>query len=123
MKHKEERHMKKHGLISMSLILVLCSLVGAQPIDPHPDGMSIYCDLGATQFCYELQPGFQSVTAYLMLTRASTDQPHVLAWEARLLVDGNPTVPVPAAWTLPGPSYHPGSGADYIAGTTSPPWP
>ncbi len=112
--------MKHRLLFLIVLSLAMCGPASAQ-IDPHPDGMSIYFDLGATQFCYELGPGYQPVTAYLMLTRPSTNQPAVLAWEARLEVDANPIVPLPVCWTYTHDGFGWDCGPDNIVGTTTPP--
>jgi hypothetical protein len=50
-----------------------------QPIDPSPDGIGIYFDETAREWCATATPGTQ-VMAYLCLTRAS-DNSGFLSWE------------------------------------------
>jgi|SaaInl4_150m_RNA_FD_contig_41_1016458_length_1529_multi_7_in_0_out_0_2 hypothetical protein len=114
--------MKKMLVFSVMAVLAFSSFALAVPADPDPDGMSVYFDLAATDFCAETVDGvYTPITAYLVVTNPSVDDLYILAWEAQLVVEGNPTVPIPSGWTLTTGAQNFGSGDDYIVGTTSPP--
>ncbi len=114
----------KKMMCAIAIIIVFASIVPASAqVNHRDDGMGIYFDLDATFFCYDYSPlqGLTEITAYLMLTRPSTPQPSVLAWEARLEIEGNPLIPIPASWIVIGEgATHYGSGPDYIVGVDVP---
>ncbi len=112
--------MKKMLVFSVMAVFAFSSLAIAQ-IDPDPDGMGIYFDTGATSFCIETTGAYQPITVYLMVTNQSVSEPSILAWEAKLIVEGNPTVAIPTGWTLTTGAQNFGTGNEYIVGTTLPP--
>ncbi len=73
------------------MALALVSVASAQ-LDPEPDGMGIYFDMGGTEVCYSTMAPFESVTAYLLLTNMSNPD-GIDSWEASLEVIGNPVAP------------------------------
>jgi hypothetical protein len=107
------------------LIILLATLALAESVraqaDPHPDGMSIYFDLEA--FCFETHtyPQYFPITAFLMLTNPTTTNSEVIAWEARLTIEGNPMIPIPPRWTVIGNEYQDGlTNPDYVESVNVP---
>jgi hypothetical protein len=113
--------MKKMLIFSVMAVLAFSSFAQAVPVDPDPDGMSVYFDMDATAFCIDTQPGYFPITAYLMVTNHSTELDYIVSWEAQLTVEGNPLVPIPSGWDLTAGAANYGSGDDYIVGTVAPP--
>lgn len=85
--------MKK--LLALLAIALIASSAMAQ-VDPDPDGMGVYFDMGGTVFETTTAAPFASVTAYLLITNPS-DSSGVSGWEALVSVMGSPVAP---SWTL-----------------------
>ena len=110
---------------TLTSLIIVASAAVAVPIDPDPDGMSIYFDTEATVYCLELddwEPAAgagPTITAYLMVTRADTPFPGIQAWEAHVEIHSNSLIPTHYLTLTPSMAdYHPGP-YDYIAGN----WP
>ena len=114
--------MKSYLFFSLVVIL-LAATATAQP-ELVQDGMGFFFDTEATTYCedYDPAPGYIQFTAYLVLINPSTDQPELIAWEARLEIEANPSVPVPSAWTVIGNNMFPSPcmGGDCIVGAIIP---
>ncbi len=87
----------------MVLMIVAFSTVAlAEPIDPDPDGMSVYFDTEGTVYCLEVddwEPAAGAgpeITAYLLVTRPDTPFPYIQAWEAHVEMHTNSHTPRPA---------------------------
>ncbi len=114
-------------LVTLAALFVAASAAVAEPIDPDPDGMSIYFDTDATVYCLELddwEPAAgagPTVTAYLIITRPFLPSPwfHTIqAWEAHLEIVTNSYTLPPTVWWLAGngmADYGPGVD-DYVIG-------
>ena len=111
-------------LFLVSLFVIgFCVPASAQPIDPDPDGMSIYFDTEGTIYCLEVddwEPAAgagPTVDAYLLVTRPDTPYPSIQAWVAHIEIETNSLAPYPAAvYLTPGMTdYHAGPD-DYIVG-------
>ena len=78
--------------------------------------MGIFFDEETTTYCvdYDSSQGYIVIPAYLLLTNASTDLPDMRAWEARLVVQGNSSIPT-STWNVVGDSSW-GHYQDYIIG-------
>lgn len=85
--------MKK--LLALLAIALIASSAMAQ-VDPDPDGVGVYFDLGGTTFEKNTVAPFESVTAYLLVTNPS-DPAGVAGWEMVINVAGGAVAP---AWTL-----------------------
>lgn len=70
------------AVLAVVLVGLAAAVAGAQPIDTSPDGVGIFFETGAREWCTTAAPGGQ-VAAYLCLTRAS-DTSGFLSWEARI---------------------------------------
>ena len=71
----------------------------AQPVDPDPDGMSIYFDTEGMSWCLEV-PSWEpalgagpAIDAYLLVTNPDTPYPSILAWEAHVEIISNSLIP------------------------------
>lgn len=69
-------------LLAVILVCTCAAAASAQPIDPQPNGIGIFFEPGAREYCATAVQGTQ-LTAYLCLTRAS-DNSGFLSWEARI---------------------------------------
>jgi len=104
-------------------MLVISVPVIAQPIDPDPDGMSIYFDTEGTIYCLELddwEPAAGAgpeITAYLLVTRPDTSFPFIGAWAAHIEIVTNSNTP-PTGWRLAGNGMadYDGDPDDYVVG-------
>ncbi len=115
-------------LLLILLTALLCSgLAGADPVDPNPDGMSIYIDEQATDFCIDDPPIYVAVPVYIVLTHPSTSDPHILSWEARVEFEGNATFGVGGEGYVQWDFFGYGVGLplteDLVVGTGDPPMP
>jgi hypothetical protein len=106
-------------LLHLLLLLLAASMVQADPIDPYADGIGIYFDSGATQFCKTWSGGM--VSAYLVLTNI-TEPSGVSGFECKLGYQ------VPAGSyllnaTLPPNAINADSAPGYLVGLATPlPW-
>jgi len=75
------------------VILLFPACAAAQPIDPDPDGMSVFLEYeGEMDYCMTMDDWFPApppagpgtITVFLLLTRPSTDQDVITNWEARV---------------------------------------
>ncbi len=108
-------------------VLALVCTAAAEPVDPHSDGMSIYFDEAAMEFCMGEPPTYVAVPMYLVITRPSASEPHVMSWEARVLTESNATYGVDgngqAQWTYYANAINLGDCVDMIVGCSSQPLP
>jgi hypothetical protein len=101
-------------------LAVLVALVGGgeatAQLDPYPDGLGLYYDADATEYCLLDASGL--VEIYLFLTRCS--QPSgISGWECHA------TYTIPAGdfevgWTLPAGSLNVSSAPDFAVGLATP---
>ncbi len=87
----------------------------AQPIDTSPDGIGIYFDEGAQQFCATATPGTQ-LAAYLCLTNAS-DTSDFLGWEASVQSSVSGTL---AAFAIRGDGANASAAPDFVVSYGTP---
>jgi hypothetical protein len=85
--------MKK--LLVLMAVVLLASGAMAQ-IDPDDNGMGVYFDTEGTVVCKTTAAPFESVNAYLLITRP-TDTAGVSGWEAAVTIGGAPVAP---SWAL-----------------------
>jgi hypothetical protein len=112
--------MRTLSILAAFIIIVCGGFASAEPIDPDPDGMSIYFDTEGTIYCLELddwEPAAGAgpeITAYLMVTRPDPPYPasYVQAWEAHMEIDTNSFLP-PLVYLTPGMSDYNGDPNDY----------
>jgi len=94
--NKDDAAMKTFLLLTFFTITISTHAI-AQPTDPVPDGINLYFDQGATEFCrYFTNAPFEAVTAYICMTRISAAS-GVSSWQATVTVDGDILVPT---WQL-----------------------
>jgi hypothetical protein len=110
------------SMLCSILIILMISSTSAAELDTVTDGMGIFFDTEASLHCLDYYPsqGVTTITAHMLLINPSTIQPTVLAWEARLEVAGNPTVPIPSSWVVIGGTGWGYGGPDYIEGVNVP---
>ncbi len=82
-------------LLVLLAVALLASSAMAQ-IDPDDNGIGVYFDTEGTLVCATTAVPFESVNAYLLITRP-TDTSGVSGWEATITVGGAPVAP---AWAL-----------------------
>ncbi len=85
-------------------------------VDPDPDGIGMYFDLEATQYCLDFSGG--QVFVYLLMTNCSQSS-GISGWEAHV------TYTVPAGdfetgWVLPTGSLNVSSAPDFVVGLGTP---
>ena len=116
--------MKPMTFMIVALFLILGVPGFADPIDPDPDGMSVYFDLEATTYALyvdDWEPAIgagPTIPAYLMITRPEPPYsfPGIQAWEAHIEIETNSYTP-PTGWLLTsGFSDFDGDPDDYLAG-------
>ena len=86
------------SLAALALLLAVSVAATAQ-IDPAPDGIGVYFDLGGMDHCIHTAAPYESVTAYLLITNPHPDIASILSWEAQVEVLGDVLAP---SWTLAG---------------------
>ena len=111
--------MKKLILLLGVASLWASNIALADPVDPYPDGIGIYFDTDATQYCTDWSGGM--IQAYVVLT-SITEPSGVSGFECRLEID------VPAGsylfgYTLPPGSINVDSAPSFMVGMSTPlPW-
>ena len=102
------------------ILLILGSLAVAQPLDPHPDGMSVYFDYGGTDYCLNVDDWVPAIGAgptvviYLLLTRPDTPLPYVQGWEAYVEIVSNSYTPTTSLTLTPGAVNHADEENHYV---------
>ena len=104
------------------VLMLIAACAAAQPVDPNPDGMSIYFDTEGTAYCLELDDweptagAGPTITAYLLVTRPDTVFPTIQAWEAHIeIVTNSYTPPSASPWQLtPGSANYTNIPGDYV---------
>ncbi len=95
----------KISILILASIIAIGGFASAQPIDPDPDGMSIYFDTEGQDFIVLVHPwepaldAGPTISTYLLLTRPSTPFWAVKGWEARIEFETNSFTP-PLGMTL-----------------------
>ncbi len=108
--------MKK--LLSTLAIVALMAPIASAQLDPDPDGVGIYFDLGGNVNC-DVAPVGAPLDTYLLLTNASAAA-GVFGWECR--IDYTPGVYI-LAWTLQGSAINAGTIPEFAVGIAVPlPW-
>lgn len=113
-------------LLAMMAITITVTPAIAQPVDPDPDGMSIYFDTEGTQWCLDVPPwepavgAGPTITAYLLVTRPSTPHPTILAWEAHVEIITNSHTPPLQFNHCPGAVDYDSDYEDYVVGCACP---
>ncbi len=114
--------MKK--MLVLMAVLAISSMAVAQ-IDPDPDGLSVYLDEEATQYCLLEAPVYVAVPVYIVLTNSTEVGQAVLSWELRVELDSNAAFGVDGEgncqWTLSTNAISIGDAVDLIIGTASGP--
>ncbi len=91
--------------ISILALVMISGLAKAQPVYPHPDGMSVYFDEVGMDYCLSVDDWVPAIwagptiSAYLIVTRPSTPLPYIQGWEAQIEIMSNSYL-LPPAWTL-----------------------
>jgi hypothetical protein len=80
--------------------LLAIALPASAQIDPDPDGIGIYADLGATLTSVTAAPE-QPFEVYLMITRPSRLE-DIIAWECSLVVPDNAVI---WGWNIQGTAW------------------
>jgi hypothetical protein len=105
--------------ILVTLAIVCLAGTAMAQVDPDPDGIGMYFDLDATQYCLDYTGG--PVSVYLVLTNAS-EPTGISGWECHV------TYTVPAGdfetgWVLPAGSLNVSTAPDFVVGLAAPaPW-
>ncbi|MBC8424961.1 hypothetical protein H8E07_12625 [bacterium] len=99
--------MNRTAALSVLMILA-CGAAVAQPIDPDPDGMSIYFDESGSTYCLTVDDWVPMIGAgptiniYLLVTRPSTPLPYIQGWEAHVEIMMNSYTPTTSLTPTPG---------------------
>jgi hypothetical protein len=119
----------KISVIVSIFTVAICGPAMAEPIDPDPDGMSVYFDTEGTIYCLELddwEPAAgagPTVMAYLLVTRPDTPFPGIQAWEAHAEIYMNSLIPTWHFTLLPGAYMWGIEDNNYIVGCATAPIP